>query len=171
MLCLAFTNDRKLTSRFLPTSCPPRSSFLVAPLFPYIHPSQSPTFTSTSPPSIHFSCASLKQIQSPLVKPPTTCLNPPPALWSRPIRIQAERLIMQAAVSTLRWGPPGDSSTASDWGCATEPDSSTNNTEKRMLIVQIRWELRWEEGVQRRRGGRWQALLISCHSDEASCVW
>lgn len=113
----------------------------------------------------------LKQTQSPTVKPPTTCLHPPnPALWSGPIRILAEGLIMQAAVSPLRWGPPGDSSTASDWGSATEPDSSTNNTEKRMLMDQIRWVLRWEEGVQRRWWAGWQALLISRHSDEALCA-
>ena len=87
--------------------------------------------------------------------PPPAC-NPPPALWSGPIRIQPERgLIMQAAVSPLRWGPPGDSSTASDWGCATESDSSTNNTEKRMLMDQIRWVLRWEGGgCVGGRGGR-----------------
>lgn len=80
----------------------------------------------------------------------------------------------------FRWGPPGDSSTASDWGCATVPDSSTNNAEKRMLMDQIRWVQRWEEGARRKRGGRWQALQISCHSDEALrarygvfvvCVW
>lgn len=128
------------------------------------------------PPHLRFlphspcSCASFKQAPTPIVQPPTTCLHPPPALWSGPIRIQAEQLIMQAAVSPFRWDPPGDSSTASDWGCATEPDSSTNNTEKRMLMDQIRWVLRWEEGARGRGGGRWQALLISCHSDEASCV-
>lgn len=118
---------------------------------------------------------SLKQTHSPIVKPPATCLHTPPppptctVVWA--YQDPGRGLIMQAAVSLLRWGPPGDSSTASDWGCATEPDSSTNNTEKRMLMDQIRWVLRWEEGVQRRRRGCWQALLISCHSDEALCMW
>lgn len=88
--------------------------------------------------------------------------SPLPALWSGPIRIQTEGLIMQAAVSPLRWGPPGDSSTASDWGCATEADSSRNNTEKRMLMDQIRWELRGRErGGEEEGAGRhsWSAVI------------
>lgn len=79
---------------------------------------------------------------------------------------------MQAAVSPLRWGPPGDSSTASDWGCATAPDSSTNNTQKRMLMDQIRWELRMrggEHGAEREGAGRhsWSAVI---HEGPCVCV-
>lgn len=151
-----------LTSHFLPTYF--SSSFFFAscssfPYIPHLH-----TTTSISPPLSFLMCIFEKY-------PVSNCkvthhLPPPPCsvVWAYQDP-GIGGLIMQAAVSPLRWGPPGDSSTASDWGCATKPDSSSNNTEKRMLMDQIRWELRWEEGVRRRRGGRWQALLISCHSE------
>ncbi len=147
-LWFVFTNQRNLISRFLIHFL---SSFFLSSssFFPYISHGPPPSLSFL--PLFNFSCASLKQTQSPTVKSPATYLHPPPALWSGPIRIHAEGLIMQAAVSPLRWGPPGDSSTASDWGCATEPDSSTNNTEKRMLMDQIRWELRWGSAEEKRR--------------------
>lgn len=84
-------------------------------------------------------------------------------------------LIMQAAVSPLRWGPPGDSSTASDWGCATQPDSSAHGAEEKNAngSNQMKAEMRAWSVEERRRGGggRCEALLIGCHSDSGPvCV-
>lgn len=102
---------------------------------------------------IHFSSdfhstrTSLNPTWSPNVKSPSTYLPPP--------RAPPKILIMQAAVSPLRWGPPGDSSTASDWGCATEPDSSAHAAEEKNAngSNQMKAEMRaWS--VERRRALR-----------------
>lgn len=90
-----------LTSHFLPTYLSPSYFFASCSSFPYIPHLHHHQF----PPRFHFSCASLKNTWPPIVKSPTTYLRPH-ALWSGPIRIQAEGADYAGSCQPSKVRPP-----------------------------------------------------------------
>lgn len=149
MSCFSFF-PRMITAKHCTTTPPPAPSIWLAPLShppPHTHttiplpphPFSPPTFIACT----HlWTQPGLRTWKSPSTYLPTPHPNPSCLI-----------LIMQAAVSPLRWGPPGDSSTASDWGCATELDSSANGAEGKNAngSNQMKAEMRGGSTEERRR--------------------